>query len=115
MSESINEWLPLLFTHTSKVTETTRFLKLVKKWQDETAGYAMANRILAHPAYQEIIEMGEAVLPLILEDLRDGGGHWYRALREITGENPVPAEDRGWSKKMRRAWVEWGVTRGYLQ
>ncbi len=92
-----------------------KFRALADVWRDETAGYALANRILVHPAYREIIEMGEAVLPLILEDLRDGGGHWYRALREITGENPVPEEDRGWSKKMRRAWVEWGEERGWIE
>ena len=91
------------------------FRRLVAKWREETAGYALANRVLAHPAYRQIIKMGEAVLPLILEDLRDGGGHWYRALREITGENPVPAEHRARRPQMRAAWVEWGKARGHLR
>ena len=91
------------------------FRRLHERWKNDTAGFSMANRILAHPAYERIIEMGEAVLPLILEDLRDGGGHWYRALREITGENPVPPEDRGWSSKMRAAWIAWGVGAGYIK
>ena len=92
-----------------------KFRALADVWRREVGGYSLLNRIVAHPAYREIVEMGEAVLPLILEDLRDGGGHWYRALREITGENPVPEEDRGWSKKMRRAWVEWGEERGWIE
>ena len=92
-----------------------KFRELAEQWRRETAGYALANRILAHPAYQRIIEMGEAALPLILEDLRDGGGHWYRALRKITGENPVPREHRGWRPQMRAAWLEWGEAQGYLK
>lgn len=91
------------------------FRQLTAKWREEMAGYALANRVLAHPAYRQIIEMGEAVLPLILEDLREGGGHWYRALREITGENPVPEEHRARRPQMRAAWVEWGKARGHLK
>ena len=96
-------------------TLETEFQTLVGRWREETLGHWNAAIILAHPAHQQIIEMGEDALPLIFADLAAGGGHWWRALREITGENPVPEEDRGWSKKMRHAWVEWGMERGYLQ
>lgn len=46
-----------------------------------------------HPAYQQIIGMGEKALPLILRDLRDRPtGHWFWALNAITGEEPTLGE-----------------------
>jgi hypothetical protein len=49
----------------------------------------------------------------MLADLRDTGSHWFWALREITGENPVAPEDRGYVDRMIQAWLAWGRERGY--
>jgi len=65
-----------------------------------------------HPAYQAIIGMGAAALPMILEDLRQNSGHWYWALKAISNEDPVVPGDRGSIKKMRNAWLQWGETKG---
>ncbi len=51
--------------------------------------------------------MGKAAVPLILDELRTDPRHWFPALQEITGENPVPLEDRGVVRKMAAAWLEW--------
>ena len=40
--------------------------------------------------------------------------HWFWALVAITRENPSVPEDRGNILKMARAWLRWGVNRGYL-
>ena len=70
---------------------------------------------MIHPAYQEIIGMGEVAVALILEDLKERGGHWFWALRAITGENPVPPEDAGKIRTMTEHWLRWGRSRGHIE
>ena len=41
-----------------------------------------------------------------------GAAFW--ALEAITGENPVPAADRGKVQKMADAWVAWGREQGLI-
>jgi hypothetical protein len=66
-----------------------------------------------HPAYQAIIGMGRQVLPLILEELEQHGGHWFWALHSITQEDP--ARDRINFTDAASAWLEWGRQRGFLR
>ncbi|MBD0319427.1 MAG: hypothetical protein ICV87_03775 [Gemmatimonadetes bacterium] len=56
--------------------------------------------------------MGSPVVPLLLHDMAETGAHWFWALRAITGENPVRAEDAGNVKRMIDAWLGWGRARG---
>ena len=88
------------------------FETLARQWKDETAGDSTGRAILLHPAHQRIVGMGRPALPLILEDMRQRGGHWFAALRAITGEDPVAAEDAGRVRKMQSAWIEWGRRNG---
>jgi hypothetical protein len=68
----------------------------------------------AHPAYQEIIQMGPAVVPLILADLARQPDHWFSALKAITGANPsINPADRGRIDKLAEAWLRWGKENGY--
>lgn len=67
-----------------------------------------------HPAYQRIIGLGPAVVPLVLRELEQHGGHWFWALRALTGENPVRPEDAGQVRKMTESWLEWGRQRGLV-
>ena len=96
-------------------TLETEFQTLVGRWREETLGHWNAAIILAHPAHQQIVEMGEDALPLIFADLAAGGGHWWRALRTITGTSPISEEDMGRSSKMRAAWLHWAREHGYLR
>ncbi len=64
------------------------------------------------PAYQAIIGMGRTALPFIFEELHQRGGHWFWALRAITGENPVPPEHRGNVEAMTQDWLRWARDRG---
>jgi hypothetical protein len=91
-----------------------RFRALVKRWKEDTGHLSSAARMAQHPAYQEIIRMGPAVVPLLLAELKRDSDFWFAALREITKENPVPAQSAGKEKEMARAWIEWGRKRGYL-
>ena len=62
------------------------FLELAERWRAETGMLSNMNKVLSHPAYEEIIAMGPPAVPLILRELRDWPGHWFRALKRITGE-----------------------------
>ncbi|YAF96120.1 MAG: hypothetical protein AB3A66_26990 [Nodularia sp. CChRGM 3473] len=89
------------------------FTALVNQWRDENRGVSSTNQMSMHPAYQQIIGMGEAVIPLLLRELEKKSGHWFWALKSITREDPVPPEYRGKVKEMIKVWLEWGKNRGY--
>ena len=96
------------------------FNELVKIWRKETGFHSNDYFIVNHPAYQQIIEMGEAVLPLIFREMETNGGHWFWALRAITGANPEPPPKKlpaGWVgldiKAIYKAWLQWGREQGY--
>ncbi len=91
------------------------FLELVSEWRQGTGGLSSPRAITIHPAYQQIIKMGEEILPLIFEELQKNDGWWYPALRILTGENPVPKEAKGRPQLNKEAWLEWGRKNGYLQ
>jgi hypothetical protein len=69
--------------------------------------------LVAHPAFVEIVNLGPAVVPLLLGELEAQTGHWHRALRRITGVDPVLPSDRGNIGKARLAWLRWGKEQGY--
>ena len=106
----------ILLAHPKQQTEDLRdaVRDLTAMWKRETLGSSLAHRIAEHPAYQRIIGMGPAALPLILEDLAADGGHWFIALHTISGARPVPIEDRGRVRKMRDAWLRWGRDEGII-
>ena len=93
---------------TAEAALERRFLELAEQWHRETCFYSLSWQICDHPAYQEIIAMGEVALPWILRDLENRGGQWFQALREITGQSPIAAADRGRIPKMTAAWLRWG-------
>lgn len=92
----------------------SRFNALADEWQRETRLHSSIVLKAIHSAYQRIIGMGEAVLPLIFKRLAAQGGHWYWALTAITGEMPISKEDIGRVAKMRESWLKWGEARGYV-
>ena len=98
----------------SEPADRDRFNELAEQWRVETILHSNSAMIVNHPAYREIISMGEPVVPLILENMRETGGHWFKALRDITGANPVKRSDRGKIMVMQESWLEWGEANGYI-
>jgi hypothetical protein len=99
-----------------------RFNELAEQWLKDTAFHSSSAPIVRHPAYQQIVELGEAVLPLVFRELEQGqmAVHWPHVLRAITGANPEPQPKKlpaGWIgldiKAMHKAWLEWGREQGY--
>src|SRR5437588_9911660 len=106
-------------TKSGKVADRTfdmsRFQELVETWRNETGMLSSITKMIEHPAYQEIIRMGEAAVPHILVELRDRPDHWFTALEQIVRRDPVPHSDRYDPKKARDAWLSWGKAKGYLE
>ena len=90
-----------------------RFRELVRQWKGATEFMSSSTEMVLHPAYQQIIGMGPSALPLLIAELRRDPDHWFAALKSISGDDPVPAEDRGKVPRMVQAWVSWGEKRGY--
>jgi len=83
------------------------FTELAEKWHQETDHLSSVSDIVLNFNYQRIIGMGPSVIPLILDELVKRGGHWFWALRAISGEDPVDVKDRGNFTKMTEAWLRW--------
>jgi hypothetical protein len=107
--------VPVQQTSVSSSGETTeeRFQRLAQTWHEAVAYHSSSRIRYNHPAYQEIIRMGPAVVPLLLRDLEATGRHWFEALRAITGADPIPDTDAGQIAKMKEAWLRWGKEKGY--
>lgn len=93
----------------------TRFLTLKTEWEDNTAYLSSMTKIVIHPAYQQIIGMGQIAIPLILLEMEKKPDHWFWALRSITGEDPVLPEHRGRLRQMTEDWLRWGRKNGYIE
>ena len=84
------------------------FARLAAQWKRERGPTSFVTEMIQHPAYGEILALGEAVVPLLLRELEQAPDYWFAALRALTGANPVPLESRGKPVEMARAWVAWG-------
>jgi hypothetical protein len=91
------------------------FNKLSTQWKSETQHLSSMHKIVENPNYQEIIAMGEVALPFIFQSLQKSPDHWFYALREITGDNPIKSEDAGNLPKMTQSWLNWAYEKGYLE
>jgi hypothetical protein len=91
-----------------------RFRTLVAEWNAEAGPLSSMTARVGHRAYREIIALGPAVIPLVLQELEQRPNHWFAALRSLTGADPVAASDRGRIGPMTAAWLQWGRDRGYV-
>ena len=90
------------------------FEMLADEWAKAPRFQSSSTEIAIHPAYQQIIGMGPAVLPLILDRLAHRTEHWFWALGAISGEDPVDPSDAGKVDAMAEAWLRWGRTKGFM-
>jgi len=92
-----------------------KFNRLVGQWRRRTMFMSRAADITSDFAYYQIIGLGPTVVPLILRQVQRGEGHWFLALRALTGENPVKTDEAGSLTKMAQSWLEWGKQRGLIE
>lgn len=89
-----------------------QFHHLVDTIHTDCAHLSSIREIVLHPSYQQIVGMGPQALPLILRELEDNPGHWFWALRAITGEDPVLPDHQGIVAEMAQDWLDWAMTKG---
>ena len=94
--------------------DSERFTELADRWEAETVFLSNLDRAAEHAAHKEIVSLGELAVPLILQRMQTQGGHWFHALRDITGENPVKRSDWGKVAAIQASWLEWGEANGYI-
>lgn len=59
------------------------FDELAERWHEHTDHLSIEWRKCMHPAYQDILGMGEAAVPFILQRLPEEGSAWFWALEHI--------------------------------
>lgn len=92
-----------------------RFDALVSVWRSEVGVLSSTTKRIAHPAYAQIIALGEGAIPLLLRELQREPNHWFCALRTLTHADPVLAAQRGRMDEMANAWIEWGRDQGLIE
>jgi len=93
------------------------FANLVSDWKSDTENVSSITRIVSHPSYQSVIEIGrqnEDIVRLILSEFSTNNGYWATALRAIMGENPVSPKSIGDPQKVKQDWLDWGKRKGYF-
>ncbi|MEP7374367.1 MAG: hypothetical protein ABI675_13320 [Chitinophagaceae bacterium] len=76
-------------------------------WLEETKFSSNVFLTANHPAHLAILQLGEQVLPLLIEELQENNNHWFITLNKITGVNPVAAEHAGDVELMKNDWITW--------
>lgn len=90
-----------------------RFNALMADWKKGRGHSSKIRDLAMHPAYQQIIGMGEPAVPLLLKEMGERPDYWMWALRAITGVNPIAEGNRGKLKEIAQAWVKWGKDNRY--
>lgn len=101
------------FVRKRRAATKKRFDALLDRWKRERGPKSFIEKLSMHPAYQQIIGLGEDAVPFLLAEFERSPGHYDWALRAITGEDPIPKECRGRLKEMSRLWIQWGKDNGY--
>jgi hypothetical protein len=90
------------------------FDRLAAEWKSVTQTESFPTRMAEQPSYRKIVALGDKAVPLILQSLAREPDHWFIALNEITGEDPVTDSERGYVDKMAAAWLAWGRRKGFV-
>lgn len=84
------------------------FRSAVRRWYAEAGYLSSAPARTEHPAYKEVINMGPAVVPLILQELRQHPDLWFEALEQLTGSSPASPRPNASVAELAAQWVIWG-------
>lgn len=91
-----------------------RFRELAEEWWGAVRFSSSPTVVYEHPAYRAIIDLGPAVVPLLLSDLSEARRPWFVALEELTGEDPVPLDNHSRPGISATCWLDWGHERGLV-
>lgn len=106
-SAGIRNFLQFITVPIHKVGIEVKFQKLVSQWRAATYYSSSISKKVDHPAFREIVEMGEDAKLLIISELKTKPDFLYLALHMITGEDPSPPSASGNPRAMVEAWLLW--------
>jgi len=89
----------------------------VRDWVQDTQWTSSISAITAHRQFAEIVDMGEIVIPFVLQRLAAGelNIHWFPLLKDLAhGHDPVPPQYRGRVRQMADEWLAWGRQRNLI-
>jgi len=93
----------------SSTVEVAKYFRgLANEWRRDTGHMSLMSQRVNHPAYKRILRMGNAAVPLILEELQRRPGHWFHALITLADDNPVPPDFNGTVEDAAALWIAWG-------
>ena len=92
---------------------SARFGTLASEWRRATAKFSVLEQRYSHATYQEILTMGEAAVPFILNELKERPDWWFVALSVLSKENPATSAKN--FKQAVEAWLKWGNKRGFVR
>ena len=70
-------------------------------------------RVLLRRLVVRLVERACKFRQELLRELEREPDHWFRALHELTGVNPVPESAQGRVPDMAHAWIDWGRQKGF--
>jgi hypothetical protein len=87
------------------------FVELADELAAAARGLSSTKRAARHPAYGEILAMGDAAIPWLIERLEKPGDRplWLRLLGSLTPFEPGAGRET--ISDAALAWVEWGKSR----
>ena len=94
--------------------EFKKYILSRNKWKEMKTFISDTNKIISLQPYREIVLLGKIAIPWIIRDLRKAPDHWFHALKEITGENPISEKNLGNIIEMSNDWIKWAQENGYI-
>jgi hypothetical protein len=100
-----------------------KFNSLIKRWKSETQHHSIPNEFFNHPAYQEMVDLGTEVLPLIFKEMQINNITFLElAAEKLTGietpEEVMGIIEDGFRKfkpgDIRDWWIQWAKDNGHL-
>jgi hypothetical protein len=87
-------------------TSRQKFEHLAISWQEYNSGQSVID--YSDFAFEQIVGMGVAVVPLLLERVASGESEWIYALKCISGVQAETTEMQGDEDQVVQAWIQWG-------
>lgn len=97
----------------AELSDQEKFNLLADVWRSQTGHLSNLEAAANHIIIQEIVKLGEYVIPFILRYYRDKDGWWSVVLWKIKPEVELEFQ-AGKYESTRRAWLDWGKQNGYL-
>lgn len=115
ISEPSVDWqLVVPINYYASLERRAHFQQWCKEWKHETALQSSPDRICSNKSYLKILTLGKAAVPLILSELQREPAHWFFLLEILTDEDPVSPADAHSFKRVREAWLKWGIEKKLL-